>query len=81
MKTIRKLKTLDWSGYCYVVFNNIEFIFRKSGVFSYLIFCESDKNKKMLDNYVSIADQLKEEMWYLLEMNIGMKYLLWVNIS
>ena len=65
----------------HVVFNNIEFIFRKSGVFSYLIFCESDKNKKMLDNYVSIADQLKEEIWYLLEMNIGMKYLLWVNIS
>ena len=37
--------------------------FRKSSVFSYLIFCESDKNKKMLDNYVSIVDQLKEEIW------------------
>ena len=99
MKTTRKLKTLDLSGYffkemvnildiqpedfmindfksckdsstifnvCYceensvpyVVFNNIECIFRKSGVFSYLTFCESDKNKKMLDNYVSIVDQL-----------------------
>ena len=34
----------------HVAFNNIECIFRKSGVFSYLIFCESDKNKKMLDN-------------------------------
>ena len=28
----------------YIVFNTIECIFRKSGVFNYLIFCESDKN-------------------------------------
>ena len=28
----------------HIVFNNIECIFRKSGVFRYLIFCESDKN-------------------------------------
>ena len=46
----------------HVVFNNIECIFRKSGMYSYLIFCESDKSKKMLDNYVSIIDQLKEEI-------------------
>ena len=30
-------------------------------MYSYLIFCESDRNKKMLDNYVSIIDQIKEE--------------------
>ena len=29
----------------YITFNNIECIFRKSGVFSCLIFCESDKKK------------------------------------
>ena len=46
----------------HVGFNNIERIFRKSGVFSYLSFCQSHKNKKMLDNYVSIVDQLKEEI-------------------
>ena len=46
----------------HVVFNNIECIFRKSGVFSYLIFCESDKNKKMLDYHTGIVDQLKEEI-------------------
>ena len=46
----------------HVVFNNIECIFRKSGIFSYLIFCESGKNKKMLDHYVKIVDQLKEEI-------------------
>ena len=46
----------------HIVFNNIECIFRKSGVFSYLIFCESDKNKIMLDYYVKIIDQMKEEI-------------------
>ena len=44
------------------VFNDIQCIFRKSGVFSYLIFCETDKNKNMLNNYVGIIDQLKEEL-------------------
>ena len=34
----------------HVVFNNIEFISRKSGMYSYLIFCESEKNKNMLYN-------------------------------
>ena len=29
----------------HIVFNNVEYIFRKSGVFSYLIFCETDKKK------------------------------------
>ena len=103
MKTIRELKTLDWSGYifkiivdildiefeyfmvnyfrgckdgsklfnlCYseengfphIVFNNIECIFRKCGIYSYLIFCENNKNKNMISNYVKIIDQLKEEI-------------------
>ena len=35
----------------HIVFNNIECIFRKSVIFSYLIFRESDKNKEMLDMY------------------------------
>ena len=46
----------------HIVFNNVECIFRKSSIFSYLIFCESDKNKNMLNNYVGIIDQLKEEL-------------------
>ena len=49
----------------YIVFNNIECIFRKSGVFSYLIFCESDKNKKKLDKYIQIIDKIKEEILFL----------------
>ena len=46
----------------YIVFNKIECIFRKNDIFSYLIFCEIDKNTKMLDYYVSIVDQTKEEI-------------------
>ena len=45
----------------YIVFNNIECIFRKSGIYSYLMFCESDKNKKMLDKYIKVIDKIKKE--------------------
>ena len=47
----------------HIVFNNIECIFRKSGIFSYLSFCESDKNKKILDDYVKVIDGIKEEVF------------------
>ena len=38
----------------HIVFNNIECIFRKGGVFSYLIVCETEENKNMLDKYAKI---------------------------
>ena len=47
----------------HIVFNNIECIFRKSGIYSYLIFCESEKNKNMLDRHVNVIDKIKEEIW------------------
>ena len=56
------LSYCDENCVTHIVFNNIECIFRKSGIYSYLIFCENDKNKKMLDNYVTIIDQIKEEV-------------------
>ena len=46
----------------HIVFNDIESIFKKSGIYSYLIFCESDKNKDMIYNYVRIIDQRKKEI-------------------
>ena len=46
----------------HIVFNNIECIFRKRGVFSCLIFCESDKNKNMLNRYVKVIDKIKQEI-------------------
>ena len=43
----------------HVVFNNIECVFKKSGIFSYLIFCDTEKNKEMLDKYIRIIDGIK----------------------
>ena len=37
----------------YVVFNN------KSGINSYLLFCKTKENEKMLDKYVEIIDEIK----------------------
>ena len=39
----------DENGIPYIVFNNIKCIFKKSGIYSYLIFCEGDKNKDWID--------------------------------
>ena len=52
----------DKAGGPHIVFNDTECIFKKSGICSYLIFCDSDKNKDMIYNYVGIIDQLKEEI-------------------
>ena len=35
-------------------------LFQKSGAFSYLVFCESDKNKDMINNYTNIVKQLED---------------------
>ena len=45
----------------HIVFNNIECIPKKS-IHSYLIFCKNDKNKDMINNYLKIIDQVKDEM-------------------
>ena len=47
----------------HIAFSNIECIFRKSGIYSYLIFYESEKNKNMLNRYVSVIEKMKEEIW------------------
>ena len=43
----------------HIVFNNTECVFRKNEIFSYFIFCESDKNKKILDDYAKVIDEIK----------------------
>ena len=45
-----------------IFFNDIECIFRKSAIYSYLIFCKNNKSKDMINNYVRIIDQLGEEI-------------------
>ena len=44
----------DETGVPYIAFNDIECIFRKCGIYSYLFFYECDKNQNMINNYVSI---------------------------
>ena len=52
----------DVNGIAHIVFNNIECIFfKKNEIHSYLIFLKNDKNKDMINNYLKIIDQLKEE--------------------
>ena len=59
------LSTMFDINYCeennttHVVFNDILCFFKKSGVFHYLIFSESEKNKEILDKYGKIIDQIK----------------------
>ena len=50
----------DENSVPHIVFYNIECIFKKSGIYSYLIFCESDKNKDMINNYFKNIDPLKK---------------------
>ena len=49
----------------HVVFNKIECVFKKSGIFSYLIFCETEKNIESLDKYTNIIDGIKEEILFI----------------
>ena len=51
----------------YVVFNNVVCIFRKSDINKYLSFCETEKNKKMLDGYVKIIDEIKDQILFIIE--------------
>ena len=52
----------DENGVPHIVFNDIECIFRKCGIYSYLSFCENNKNKDMINNYVKIVDQIRDEV-------------------
>ena len=46
----------------HIVFNDITCVFRKSGENKYLIFCETRENKRMLQNYTEIFDEMKEQV-------------------
>ena len=64
----------------HIAFNNVECIFRKSGVFSYLIFCETEKNEKMLDKYTKIIDEIKEQIFFIIEdENEGKNFIMGKN--
>ena len=50
------------NGVLHIVFNNIECIFKKSGIYSYLIFYDNNKNKQMMNIYFKIIDKVREEI-------------------
>ena len=68
--TMFKINYCEKNNTPHVVFNDIECAFKNSGVFSYLIYCETEKNKKMLDKFVKIFDKIKEKICFILNDNI-----------
>ena len=52
----------DETSVPHIVFNNAECIFKKSGIYSYLIFFADDKNKDMIKNYGKIIMQMENEI-------------------
>ena len=53
----------DKTGVPHIVFNNIDCNFKKSGSFSFLIFCDNDKNENMISNYNKIIKKLEDEIF------------------
>ena len=51
----------------YIAFDNIECICRKSGINRYSVFCENDKNEKVLKNYTKIIDEIKYQILFITE--------------
>ena len=59
---INEIAVFSYNEECntpYVVFNNINCVFRKSGKYKYLIFCKTQENKRMSENYTKIFDEIK----------------------
>ena len=42
----------------YIVFNDLDLMFRKSGENKYLIFSSTEKNRLMLQNYTELFDEI-----------------------
>ena len=53
----------DKTAVPHIVFNNIDCIFKKSATFSFLIFCNNEKNKVMISNYGKIIEKLEDEIF------------------
>ena len=51
----------------YIVFNDIECVLRKSEINSYLVLCETEKNEKMLKNYVKIINEIKDQVLFIVD--------------
>ena len=63
--TILEISYCEESSTPYIVFNNTECIFRKSGINKYLVFCETKENKEILKNYTKIIDKIKDQILFI----------------
>ena len=70
--TMFEISYCEENNVAYIVFNNIQCIFRKSGINKYLVFCETEQNEKMLKNYTKIIDELKYQILFIVEDLFGM---------
>ena len=59
---IKYVKILNRIDNLYIVFNDLEVMFRKSGKYKYLIFSSTEKNREMLENYTEIFDEIAEQI-------------------
>ena len=53
----------DKTGVPHIVVNNIDYYLKKSGTFSFSVFCDNDKNIAMISNYGKIIKQLEGEIF------------------
>ena len=59
---IRYSKNLDSSNLLNLVFNNLDKYIEKGGENKYLIFGSTDKNRKALENFTEIWNEIKEQI-------------------
>ena len=56
------LKNLNKMDNLYLVFTNLDAVFRKSGENKYLIFTATEKNKVMLESYIELFDEISDQI-------------------
>ena len=59
---IKYVKNLNKMDNLYLVFNDLDVMFRKSSKNKYLIFSSTEKNKAVLENYTEIFDEIAEQI-------------------
>ena len=59
IKCIKNVNSLDS---LYLVFNNLDAYIEESGENRYLIFASTQRNKILLENYIELWDEIKEQM-------------------
>ena len=59
---VKCVKDLNKMDNLYIVFNDLDVIFRKSGKGKYLIFSSTKKFKVMLEKYIKIFDEIAEQI-------------------